>query len=110
VRLVRYGLSLVVAITISIFNTGCATAAESSHRHGGFTSSGTVIGKDFVAQHQQWVMVGKQPYFVTLDDCWRFDLVWGPFSGWVCVDRSTWDRAQPGDRYALGQLTKADRP
>lgn len=70
-------------------------------------SSGTVTGKEFHPSHNETIttchLIGKvticTPMTHRVDDKWQLDLTKGDKTGWVDVDKSTYDRTSVGDYF-----------
>ncbi len=94
----------VTALTLlAASGTASAAAGDRCTWHGlpcngGGTLRGTVTGKGWNPPRDEYHSVGKGGHVDHLAECWRLDLRWGPFRGWVCTDRATWNRTHSGDQ------------
>lgn len=85
-----------VVLTVGLW-AASAAPAFADDRVGGFTGSGTVVGKGHSPAYQMFYRVGSSYVPTVMPECWRLDLrKWG-FSGRRCVDRAVWDVTQVGD-------------
>lgn len=117
-RVALYWLLGAVAVGLTLLSATPAHASAAADDRcmwhglactGGWTGAGTVVGKRWTPPRDEYHAIGKRGHIDHLAQCWRLDLRWGPFTGWICMDHDSWQRARPGDRVEHEQLVEVGR-